>query len=112
LILIIISRLTIFDNWTMTPSLSVTFLLGAALLILASLILWREGALLKRAIINHEHQKILAADPQKQGIAAINEGVFAPWHHQPIFAAVFSTAAVFGSLTVAEPLVRLFFGTG
>jgi hypothetical protein len=109
LILIIISRLTIFDNWTMTPSLSVTFFLGAAALILAALVLWYEGARLKSAAVNREQRKARVEEPQN--IELISEGVFAPWHRQPIFAAIFSTAAVFGSLTVAEPLVRLFFGS-
>jgi hypothetical protein len=109
LILIIISRLTIFDNWTMTPSLSVTFFLGAAVLILASLVLWYEGARLKSAAVNREQRKARAEEPEN--VELITEGVFAPWHRQPIFAAIFSTVAVFGSLTVAEPLVRLFFGS-
>jgi hypothetical protein len=109
LILIIISRLTIFDNWRMAPSLSVTFFLGAAALILASLVLWYEGARLKSAAVNREQRKARAEEPQN--IELISEGVFAPWHRQPIFAAIFSTGAVFGSLTVAEPLVRLFFGS-
>ncbi|HZE13149.1 MAG TPA: hypothetical protein VE086_05285 [Chthoniobacterales bacterium] len=109
LILIIISRLSIFDNWTMTPSLSVTFLAGAAALILASLVLWYEGARLKSAVLHYQERKEHPDEPEN--IDMVNEGAFAPWHRQPIFAAFFSTAAVFGSLTVAEPLVRLFFGS-
>jgi hypothetical protein len=109
LILIIISRLRIFDNWAMTPSLSVTFLAGAAILVLASLVLWYEGARLKSAVMQHERQK--TQPPESENIELISEGVFAPWHWQPIFAAIFSCVAVFGSLTVADPLVRLFFGS-
>jgi hypothetical protein len=109
LILLIISRLRIFDNWTMTPSLSVTFFIGAAALILASLVLWYQGKRLKSAVVNREQRKARAEEPEN--IEPITEGVFAPWHRQPIFAAIFSTVAVFGSLTVAEPLVRMFFGS-
>jgi hypothetical protein len=109
LILIIISRLTIFDNWTMTPSLSVTFFLGALILILASLILWYEGARLKSAVVNQQQRKARGEEPEN--IESISTGVFAPWHRQPIVSAIFSTIAVFGSLTVAEPLARLFFGS-
>ncbi len=105
LILLIISRLAIFDNWTMTPSLSVTFFVGAAVLILASLVLWYQGARLKGAVSNREQRKGRTEEP------LIAEGIFAPWHRQPIVAAIFSTVAVFGSVTVAEPLVRLFFGS-
>jgi hypothetical protein len=47
---------------------------------------------------------------QKEELEAINEGVFATWYNQPIFAAIFSAAAVFGSLSVAGPIARLFFG--
>ena len=109
LILIIISQLRIFDNWTMTPSLWVTFFIGAAALILASLVLWYQGKRLKSAAVNREKRK---AHPEPANIELITDGVFAPWKRQPIFAAIFSTLAVFGSLTAAEPLVRLFFGSG
>jgi len=108
LILIIISQLRIFDNWTMTPSLWVTFFIGAAALILASLVLWYQGKRLKSAAVNREKRK---AHPEPANIELITDGVFAPWNRQPIFAAIFSTLAVFGSLTAAEPLVRLFFGS-
>jgi hypothetical protein len=108
LILIIISQLRIFDNWTMTPSLWVTFFIGAAALILASLVLWYQGKRLKSAAVNREKRK---AHPEPANIELITDGVFAPWKRQPIFAAIFSTLAVFGSLTAAEPLVRLFFGS-
>jgi hypothetical protein len=108
LILIIISQLRIFDNWTMTPSLWVTFFIGAAALILASLVLWYQGKRLKSAAVNREKRK---AHPEPANIELITDGVFAPWKRQPIFAAIFSTLAVFASLTAAEPLVRLFFGS-
>jgi hypothetical protein len=108
LILIIISRLKIFDNWSMTPSLSVTFLLGAVLLVLVSLILWYEGARLMSAVEDYQRRKDAAGRPAEE--IKVEEGAFAPWRHQPIFAALLSVVAVFGSLSVAEPLVRLLFG--
>lgn len=45
---------------------------------------------------------------EKEELEAINEGVFAAWYNQPIFAAIFSAAAVFGSLSIASPLAQLF----
>jgi hypothetical protein len=105
LILIILSRLRLFDNWVMTPSLTVTFALGALLLVAASLVLWLEGAQLKSAV--QAQTKDPAAAKQ---LEEINDGVFAAWYNQPIFAAILSAAAVFGSLTVAGPIARLFFG--
>ena len=51
LILIILSRLPIFDNWRMTTSLFLTFAFGALLLVTASLLLWYEGAQFKKALI-------------------------------------------------------------
>jgi hypothetical protein len=45
----------------------------------------------------------------KADLDAINDGVFAAWYNQPIFAAIFSAAAVFGSLSIAGPLARFFF---
>ncbi|HKP02026.1 MAG TPA: hypothetical protein VJU77_01575 [Chthoniobacterales bacterium] len=52
LILIILSRLRQFDNWTMTPSLAITFLAGASALITASLLLWVQGTRLKNEVLD------------------------------------------------------------
>lgn len=111
LILIILSRLQIFDAWIMTPSLTITFSLGAALLVAASVIVWREGARLKGAVLATRGKKRQMGATEKERIELINEGVFAAWHHQPIFAAIFSVVAVFGSLSIAGPLTRLLFGS-
>jgi hypothetical protein len=105
LILIILSRLDIFDNWVLTPSLTITFVGGAIVLVGASLFLWLQGAWLKKVVLG---QTGIQPDEQKK-LVAINDGVFASWYSQPIFSAIFSVAAVFGSLTVARPLTRLFF---
>lgn len=117
LILIILSRLRLFDNWVMTPSLIVTFLAGALLLVAASLILWLEGSRLKKVVLDNYDatpattaEAEAAAAKEKEQLRAINEGVFAAWYNQPIFAAIFSAAAVFGSLSVAGPIARMFFG--
>jgi hypothetical protein len=155
LILIILSRLRQFDNWVMTPSLTITFSLGAIALVTASLVLWLEGSRLKKQVLarhaatedsglnefleedsratqagsamhdatsqaasgaedasvrekrNSEARAALAKE--REELQAINEGVFAAWYNQPIFAAIFSAAAVFGSLSVAGPIARLFF---
>lgn len=111
LILIILSRLRIFDNWVMTPSLTVTFSFGAILLVAASLVLWLEGARLKSAVLATRQAEREMGAKQREELEQITGGVFAAWHHQPIFAAIFSAAAVFGSLSVAGPLARLFFGS-
>jgi hypothetical protein len=107
LILIILSRLTIFDNWVMTPSLMLTFMGGAIVLVGASLFLWLEGARLKKVVLGQDGLR----RAEKKKLAAINDGVFAAWYSQPIFSAIFSVAAVFGSLSVARPLARLFFAS-
>jgi hypothetical protein len=106
LILIILSRLRLFDNWRMTPSLAITFALGAILLVAASLTLWGEGARLKRSVLRQNKDRSRTTE-QLQNITV---GVFAPWYNQPIFSAILSAAAVFGSLTAAGPLTRLLFG--
>lgn len=103
LTLIILSRLDIFDKWVMTPSLAITFALGAIVLIVASLILWFQGAELKRAVLAQSWPA------ERDALNAINDGAFAAWYSQPIFSAILSAVAVFGSLSVAGPLTRLFF---
>ncbi len=91
----------------MTPSLILTFAGGAIVLVGASLTLWLEGARLKKTVLA---QTGIQSD-EKEKLRAINDGVFAAWYSQPIFSAIFSVAAVFGSLTVAGPLTRLFFAS-
>jgi len=103
LILIILSRLRLFDNWRMTMSLSITFAAGAVLLIGASMLLWLEGARLKRAVLLAYKDRSRIAEQLQQ----VSGGVFAPWYSQPIFSAILSAAAVFGSVSVAGPIVRL-----
>jgi hypothetical protein len=107
LILIILSRLAIFDNWVVTPSLVITFAGGAIVLAGASLILWLEGAGLKKTVLA---QRGIQSD-EKDKLRDIDDGVFANWYSQPIFSAIFSLLAVFGSLTVARPLSQLFFNS-
>ena len=116
LILIILSRLRIFDNWAMTPSLTITFALGAFLLISASVVLWLEGSRLKRTALQESKRKMeeeSAVRPtpaeEQEKLEGVDQGVFATWYQQPIFAAIFSAAAVFGSLSIAEPLARMLF---
>ena len=104
LILIILSRLEIFDNWLMTPSLTITFALGTTLLILASLGLWVEGTRLKGAMLAQSSLQ----PGERKALKAVNNGAFAAWYSQPIFSAILSTLAVFGTLSVAEPLTKLF----
>jgi hypothetical protein len=107
LILIILSRLDIFDNWAMTPSLKLTFVGGAIVLVGASLFLWLQGARLQKVVL----ARTGIQSDEKEKLKAIDDGVFAAWYSQPIFSAIFSVAAVFGSLTVARPLTRLFFAS-
>ena len=45
---------------------------------------------------------------ERKALKAVNKGAFAAWYSQPIFAAILSTLAVFGTLSVAEPLTKLF----
>lgn len=111
LILIILSRLRIFDAWAMTPSLTITFAGGAILLISASLTLWRAGSQLKNDVIAAQAKKRPLGAREKEQILEIDAGVFAAWYQQPIFAAILSAAAVFGSLSVAGPLTRMFLGS-
>jgi hypothetical protein len=106
LILIILSRLQIFDNWVMTPSLTITFAIGAVVLVGASLLLWYQGARLEKILVG---QDTIQPD-QKEKLAAVDFGVFARWYNQPIFAAILSAVAVFGSVTVVGLLTRLFVG--
>jgi hypothetical protein len=86
----------------MTPSLMITFFFGAIVLVTASLFLWAEGAKLKRGVLAETSLR----PPERSSLQAITSGVFAAWYKQPIFTAILSALAVFGSVGIA--LTRLF----
>lgn len=138
LTLLLLSRLRLFDDWNMMPSLLITFLLGVTILASASVLLLRAGrrfrtnteavldarlrqlkrdleAAREAAATNPEDKAASRADANiliwKEEIAkvgSIREGAFAPWFLQPIFIALFAAIAVFGTTSFMEPLLAMF----
>jgi hypothetical protein len=138
--LILLSRLRLFDDWTMTPSLVFTLLIGVAVLVTVSLMIvfaslrcrgkvqrllaHRLAALevklasqrLANAVTGREKRaSALEAELKKlsdeiERLSKYQEGAFAPWYSQPIFVAILATVAVFGSLGVADSVMSLFIG--
>jgi hypothetical protein len=107
LVLIMLSRIHLFDAWRMTPSLWVTLVIGAALLGTASLALVREAVQLRKTALKEFGAN---AGGFRDEITALKIGAFAKWYQQPIFAALVSLITVFGTLGLAEPIVRLMVG--
>ena len=107
LVLIMLSRIHLFDAWRMTPSLWLTLVIGAAFLGTASLALVREATLLRKTALKEFGAKSRGF---RDKITALEIGAFARWYQQPIFAALVSLVTVFGPLGLAEPIVRLMVG--
>ncbi|WP_193212873.1 hypothetical protein [Luteolibacter marinus] len=138
LTLLLISRLRIFDDWNMMPSLLITFLFGALILLLSSVLLltvsrdirgYLTSALLDIEALFKRRKAEIEADAEdvpkkkvtliaqvrlentKQGIEQLNsitEGAFAPWYSQPIFIALMVALAVAGTTNLIEPILSLF----
>ncbi len=138
LTLLLLSRLRLFDDWNMMPSLLITFLLGVVILASASVLLLRAGRRFRRntevvldarlrqlkrdlesareaAAKNPEDKAASRADAniliwkeQIEKVGSIREGAFAPWFLQPIFIALFAAIAVFGTTSFMEPLLTMF----
>jgi hypothetical protein len=119
--LLFLSRLRLFDNWNMTPSLVITFMVGAVILIVSSLLIVSSGrrlvALLKN-ILSYNAGKARQegkADEDRsweeelKRLDTIREGAFARWYQQPIFIAIFSVGTVLATAGLVEPLFGLFF---
>jgi len=107
LVLIMLSRIHLFDAWRMTPSLWLTLVIGAAFLGTASLALVREAVQLRKTALTEFGAK---SGRFRDKIIALETGAFAKWYQQPIFAALVSLITVFGTLGLAEPIVRLMVG--
>jgi hypothetical protein len=136
--LILLSRLRLFDDWTMTPSLVATLLIGVVVLVAVSImiVLASLGCRGKVQQILARRVSDLEADLARQQIESARttaekniseasrdlkklsdeidqlskyqEGAFAPWYSQPIFVAILATVAIFGSLGAANPLLSWF----
>lgn len=107
LVLIMLSRIHLFDAWRMTPSLWLTLVIGAAVLVTASLALVREATRLRKTALKEFDAKYSWF---RDKTTALKIGAFARWYQQPIFAALVSLITVFGTLGLAEPIVRLLVG--
>lgn len=125
--LLLLSRLRIFDDWTMTPSLFLTLLGGAGLLIFVALTLVTHSWRLRQDILerlasqsefSHDFIKPAAHDqPEsereaeteelRQKIKAFEIGAFARWYRQPIFTALLGALLVLGGVEAADSLVPL-----
>lgn len=121
LLLMIVSRFRIFDNWSMHPSLMITFGLGAVSLLGISLVLVfaaRELRQLCLSVVKEKRQHFAPRDAaaakshedELVEIEKLSAGAFARWYEQPVVVALVSFIGVFGSTAVAEPLVRLLVG--
>lgn len=138
--LILLSRLRLFDDWTMTPSLVLTLLFGVVVLVTVSIMIL-HSSLRCRAKVQRLLTRRLSALEEELGqqriknartegeknasgidvemkklsdeidkLSKYQEGAFAPWYSQPIFVAILATVAVFGSLGVADSVMSLFVG--
>ncbi len=122
LIILMLSRIRLFDAWSMTPSLWITLCVGAVLLTAASLAIVSEAGRMRKEALDRTHEKkyvleskraenvqsqIVALENSIEQLRKLETGAFSTWYQQPIFAALVSMLGVFGSISFAKPIVEL-----
>jgi hypothetical protein len=133
LIILMLSRIRLFDAWSMTPALWIVLGVGACVLTGASLVIVAEARSMRREALERAHERKLALEADlipggRPRTAALPEnvqaqiaglesrvkdlrelevGAFSHWYQQPIFAAFVSLIGVLGTVGFAEPFVEL-----
>lgn len=121
--LLLLSRLRIFDDWTMTPSLVLTLLIGTAALVAVSVSIVSASRRFRLEVGLLAVRAREAEEPEPDRVPTANDleseyrsllesktGGFAPWYRQPIFVALFGAIGVLGGVGMVDPVLDLFFG--
>jgi hypothetical protein len=118
LTLIIVARLSFFDNWTWPASLVLVFAITAALALGSAILLRRAAEQLRETALNDlRHFRLLgqkseakrqAFDELMAEIRNLKTGAFAPLTEQPFIRAVLFPGAALGLLAVGQRLLDLF----
>ncbi|MET0253706.1 MAG: hypothetical protein ABW214_06710 [Terrimicrobiaceae bacterium] len=133
LIIIMLSRIRLFDAWSMTPSLWIVLGAGAVLLTGASLVIVSEARRMREEALERAREKkreieterpdpgetqtaslqgnmqsqIVGIESRIKELRELEVGAFSHWYQQPIFAALVSLLGVLGTIGFAEPVVEL-----
>jgi hypothetical protein len=134
LIILMLSRISLFDAWSMTPSLWIALGAGAILLTGASLVIVSEarsmrGEALARArkqkdtletkrltpgeqpgtalLPENVQTQIAGLESRMKALDELEVGAFSHWYQQPIFAALVSVIGVLGTVGFAGPFAEL-----
>ncbi|HEY5706432.1 MAG TPA: hypothetical protein VIS96_12740 [Terrimicrobiaceae bacterium] len=134
LIILMLSRISLFDAWSMTPSLWIALGAGAIFLTGASLMIVSEASRMRGEAIERAREKKHEIEtrglvPGEQAVSAplreslqsqigglesrikalqeLEVGAFSHWYQQPIFAALVSLIGVLGTIGFAGPFAEL-----
>jgi hypothetical protein len=115
MLLLMAARSSLFDNWVLTPSLAITYLLGSAVLLFAAAHLRRAAERARSNAVAHLKALILKLQlqPDQRGVLdqlkimldeaeQIREGAFARYTDQPIVHAVLIIIGSMGGSVVVD----------
>lgn len=114
LALLIFARSSVFDAWSIPPTLSITFALSALPVIVAALRLRLIAERVRRESVDRLNKHILDAQGQDKLLAQferllgqvqhLNIGAFAPFSQQPLFRAALTLLGSVSGITLLEYL--------
>lgn len=114
LLILIMSRSSVFDNWPTPPSLVISFLLTALVLFVAALSLRRAAEKARGTALAHIDEYLLKTPANEKGyekfrlirerIAALNTGAFSRYSEEPLVRALLLSLAGIGGSAIVEVL--------
>ncbi|SFA94321.1 hypothetical protein [Azotobacter beijerinckii] len=114
LLILIVSRSSIFDNWPTPPSMIISYLLTALVLFSSALSLRRAAEKARGTALQRIDQYLLETSATKEGydkfrlirerIAALNTGAFSRYTEEPLVRALLLSLAGIGGSAIVEVL--------
>ncbi len=118
LTLMLLARISLFDNWTWPPAIILIFGLNASWALGSAILLRRAAEKLRLAAIDslERFRSQSYADETKRGmlselideIRGLKKGAFAPLHEQPFIQAILVPSGSVGALAIVQRLFELF----
>lgn len=114
LLILLMSRSSVFDNWPTPPSVTITFLLTALLLLISALSLRRAAEKARVTALRHIDDYLLktaASDPYypkfqmiRERVALLNTGAFSRYSEEPLVRALLLALTGFGGSAIVDAL--------
>ena len=114
--LLVVSRLAIFDDWSWSPHLALSFLLGIVAVYWLTIALNMRALRLRAAVLDDLDDEICREEEDKRDrydylcdlrgeVNMLESGPFAPWYRQTVFAIWPIFLGAFGLIASIQPIV-------